>query len=190
MTLKMEPAGVVSDIDGATIAHGPLQDIEATLHDPAAPQASIRAPGTMRVAPPTMISNVGPSSAPGKVGAIAPEDAVVDVGAPAYAYVARPGGPPPGYGPPAGSPPPGYGAPLAMMHHGAPGHAQPPQHPSGASTRTMVLLVGGLILLAILAVGGAGGFYFYVASQHATAGGAATTHATTAPATPERPKAK
>ena len=98
-----------------------------------------------RVGPATMMSPAVIAPLPGEsTPPLAPENAVVDVGAPAHAFV------PYGSGAPAG-----FGGPHGMMHHGSagPGGASGAAHGRTTSTTFLLLIVGGIVAaVALLAI--------------------------------------
>jgi hypothetical protein len=96
-----------------------------------------------RVGPATLMSPAVQPPSPGDAAPLAPENAVIDVGAPAHAYVPHGGGAAPAFGAPPGSP--------AMMHHGvgAPPAGGAPQRRT-TSTTFLVLVVGGVVAAVAL----------------------------------------
>jgi hypothetical protein len=139
-------AGATADRDGAA-RQGALPDV--------APREAASDP-SMRRAPPTMMSPVVPAPRAGESAPLSPENAVIDVGAPAHAYVAQPGPPPP------------YGAPGPVLHHGGahaahapgPGGGTAPQRSSSTSLVVIIAAAVAALVLALAVVGV--GAYLYM----------------------------
>lgn len=111
------------------------------------PDLEATVPASHRGGPATMMSPAVPAPLPGaSTPPLAPENAVVDVGAPAHAFV-----------PYAGAAPPGFGGPNVMVHRG-PGDAGQRRT---TSTTFLVLVIGGAVAaVAVLAVAVVGFFFF------------------------------
>ena len=130
-------------------------DAGATTRDNAARDAALAEAGapasTRRMGPATMMSPAVAAPGPGpSTPPLAPEQAVIDVGAPAHAFV------PHGNAAHAGS------SGHSMMHHGAPGVGG---HRRGMSTTAMVLIVVGLVAGVSLLVVAAGVYLFFERAQ-------------------------
>ena len=123
-----------------------LGDLDVTTRDDGARDAALAAAGAVepprRVGPATLMSPAVIAPRPGEsTPPLAPENAVIDVGAPAHAFVPQGSKAPPGFGP------------HGMMHHGAgPGGGSAPPGRS-PSTTFLVLVVGGVVAaVALLAI--------------------------------------
>jgi hypothetical protein len=113
----------------------------------------------------------------GSTPPLAPENAVVDVGAPAHAFVPHGGGAP------------GFGAPHGMMHHGPGRGGVTPTR--STSTTFLVLVIGGVVAAtAIVAIAIVG--IFFVSSRRAAVRddprGSRQPGIAVAPASPEPPR--
>lgn len=134
------PNGAPDEINAATIARADTTREDAAREAPladAGPQAPARRVGPATLMSPAVIAPLTGESAP----PLAPENAVIDVGAPAHAFVP--------YGSGA---PPGIGGPHGMANHGSAGGSGAG---TGRSTSTtfLVLVVGGIVAaVAVLVV--------------------------------------
>lgn len=122
------------EIHGAELAR------RDAARDDAAP--ALDGGGVRRAGPATMMSPAVSAPLPGGSSPpLAPENAVVDVGAPAHAFM------------PYGSAAPGMGG--GRMHHGGPGA------PRSLSTTTLVLIIVGVVAAVGLLGVGVGGYLFF-----------------------------
>ncbi|MDB4935810.1 MAG: hypothetical protein JWP87_2782, partial [Labilithrix sp.] len=130
-------ATTVDEINGAAvIADG------AQREEPRRASADVAG---RRIGPPTLMSPAVVAPAPGESTPLAPENAVIDVGAPAHAFVPHGSGAPAGFG--------GLGAPSAMLNPGAGHGAGGAGQGRTSSTTFLLLVVGGIVAaVALLAV--------------------------------------
>jgi len=126
------------EIHGAAVVRGEAARDDA-VNAPPFGDATVPDPGR-RVGPATMMSPAVIAPLPGEsTPPLAPEQAVVDVGAPAHAFVP--------YG---GGSSPAFGGPQGMMHHGGAGPGGAPRR--SMSTTFLVLVVGGVVAAVALLV--------------------------------------
>ncbi len=141
LTAPTDDAAALDEIHGAALLRGDAVRADASVP----PELEATAPASRHGGPATMMSPAVAAPLPGaSTPPLAPENAVVDVGAPAHAFVPYGSGAQPGFG----------GGAQGMMHHGG---------GAGRSTSTtfLVLVIGGIVAaLAVLAIGIAGFFLF------------------------------
>ena len=171
------------EIHGAALVRGDTGRGDTVRDDPSVPpglEATAPASARGHGGPATMMSPAVAAPLPGaSTPPLAPENAVVDVGAPAHAFVP--------YGSGA---PPGFGGPHGMAHHHGIG-------PGGAATRRpmsttfLLLVIGGVVAaIALLAVAVIG--FVFVSRRNAADGddprGSRQPGVTVAPGSPESPR--
>ena len=139
-----DDAARLDEIHGAALVRGDAGRAVASLP----PELEATVPASRHGGPATMMSPAVAAPLPGaSTPPLAPELAVVDVGAPAHAFVPYGSGAQPGFG----------GGAQGMMHHGPAGGGAR----RSTSTTFLVLVIGGIVAaLAVLALGIAGFFLF------------------------------
>lgn len=137
-------AASADEIRANAIAGGETTRDDAA-RDAALADAGIAPPSVRRIGPATMMSPAVAAPLPGTSSPpLGPEHAVVDVGAPAHAYV-----------------PYGSAAPAGGMHHGGQGAS----HRRGMSTTALVLIVVGVVgAVGVVAVA-TGAYFFFGRAQ-------------------------
>ena len=170
-----DDAAPLDEIHGAVLLRGDAARADASVP----PELEATVTASRRGGPATMMSPAVAAPLPGaSTPPLAPENAVVDVGAPAHAFVP--------YG---GGAQASFGGAHGMMHHGHAGAGG--RTGRSPSTMFLVLVIGGIVAaLAVLALGIVGFFLFTSrrAAELDDPRGSRQPGGAVAPGTPEPPR--